>query len=257
MRSGNIPLTTTIQVNTFKLSDPAWTPIPATIVPGAFNMAATTPDLEMVLINPNPIKPFEYCKYFEVEFWATHVTSMTDYDLTILFNSELLAFVDVDYWGVFGTGSANPGSGSVHVTGAGTAQTGNSLLLFALTFHIEFDDNINHIWRTNAPHELPAQISVENDVGDFSFTEGTVPITGITLPSPLTVTVHLIRGDVATYGASHPDGAVDIWDLRTVAYYYDQSAPAKYDLTMDNTIDIYDLVVVATNMGYYNPDPHP
>lgn len=244
MRSGNIPLQTTIHVDTFKLSDPNWTPIPATIVDGLFKMAGTTPDLEMVLIDPTPSKPFEYCKTFEVEFYATHVTGMTDYDLTILFNSELLAFVDVDYWGVFGTGSATPGTGSVHVTGAGGPLTGESLLLFALTFHIEFDDRIEHIWRTLAPQTLPAVISVKSDVGEFSFVEGTVPITGITLPMPLTVTVHLIRGDVDC------NGKVDVWDIRCVAAYYDQATPVKYDLTMDGMIDIFDLVVVATNFHY-------
>jgi hypothetical protein len=39
----------------------------------------------------------------------------------------------------------------------------------------------------------------------------------------------------------------------SVAHFYDQSY-AKYDLTgIDNTIDIFDLVVVATNYGYYKP----
>ena len=250
MRSGNIPLTTTIQVDTFKLSDPNWTPIPATTVPGVFNMAATTPDIELVLIDPTSGK-LEYGKTFEVEVYATDVTDMTDFDLTILFNSELLAFVDVDYWGTGWTGSPPIlGSGAVQVTGSGAPHTGSSVLLFALTFHIEFDGRIEHIWKTNAAHDLPAQISVENDIGGFSFVEGTVPITGITLPSPMTVTVHLIRGDVATYTADHPDGVVDIWDLRTVAAFYDKSSPVKYDLTMDGTIDIFDLVVIATNMGY-------
>jgi hypothetical protein len=46
---------------------------------------------------------------------------------------------------------------------------------------------------------------------------------------------------------------VDVFDLRTMASYYDQSSPVKYDLTMDGTIDIFDLVVVATNFGYGGP----
>jgi hypothetical protein len=174
---------------------------------------------------------------------------MTDYDLTILYNAELLDVKDVDYWGVFGAGQFNDATpGVVHVWMApGVAHSGDSLLLFALTFHVEFDSRIEHIWRTNAPHDLPAEISIKSDVGDFSFVEGTIPITGITLPPPIPLTIKLIRGDVDC------NGKVDVFDLRTVAAYYDQSAPVEYDLTMDGTIDIYDLVVVATNFGYGGP----
>lgn len=245
-RSCNFILETTIHIDTFKLSDPNWQPIPATKTDGIFHIDATTPAIELVLVDPNPSKPFEYCKIFEVEVYARHICAqMTDFDLTILFNSELLEFVDVDYWGVFGTGSYISTTGSVQVTmPPGSPQTGDRLLLFALTFHVEFDDRIEHIWRTSAPHDLDAAVSIKNDVGEFSFVEGTIPITGITLPPPLTVTIHLIRGDVDC------NGKVDVFDLRTVAFYYDQFSPVKYDLTMDGTIDIFDLVVVATNFGY-------
>jgi len=173
---------------------------------------------------------------------------MTDFDLTILFSSELMQFVDVDYWGVFGSGSFINTTGNVQVTmPPGTPQTGDRLLLFALTFHVEFDQRIEHIWRTGAPHDLAASVSVKSDVGDFSFVEGTIPITGITLPPPIPLTINLIRGDVDC------NGKVNVFDLRTVAAYYDQSAPVKYDLTMDGIIDIFDLVVVATNFGYGGP----
>lgn len=247
-RSGNFALETAIHIDTFKLSDPAWTTIPATTADGLFHIDGTKPDLELALIDPNPSKPFEYCKTFEVEVYATHVTDMTDFDLTILFTSELMQFIDVDYWGAFGTGSFVNTTGSVQVTmPAGAPHTGDSLLLFALTFHVEFDSRIEHIWRTNALQTLPAEISVKSDVGDFSFVGGTIPITGITLPSPIPLTIHLIRGDVDC------NGKVDVFDLRTVAAYYDQSTPVKYDLTMDDTIDIFDLVVVATNFGYGGP----
>jgi hypothetical protein len=216
-------------------------------VDGLFQISGTTPDLELNLIEPIPSKPFEYCKTFEVEVYATHVTHLTDFALTIQFDSELLSFVHVDYWGVFGTGSFSSTTGLVQVSGSGAAQTGDSLLLFALTFHIEFDQSPTHIWRVGHPQQLTAQISVVNTVGELSFTEGTIPITGVTLLPPLTVTVNLIRGDVDC------NGKVDVFDLRTVAAYYDQSAPTQYDLTNDGTIDIFDLVVVATNFGYGGP----
>jgi hypothetical protein len=69
-------------------------------------------------------------------------------------------------------------------------------------------------------------------------------MSGITMPAPLGIVVHLIRGDADC------DGHVDVYDLRCIANFYDLSEPAKYDLTMDGIIDIFDLVVVATNFGY-------
>jgi hypothetical protein len=63
-----------------------------------------------------------------------------------------------------------------------------------------------------------------------------------------------IQGDV------NNDGTVDVLDLRTVAFYYDRTSAdpewpeaSKYDLTNDNIIDIFDLVVVGVNIGFTYP----
>ena len=111
-----------------------------------------------------------------------------------------------------------------------------------MTFHIEFDDRDSHIWRTaTAPNTLPASVSFSN--AELSFVEGTITISGITMPPPEPITVRLIKGDVTC------NGAVDLFDLRAVAAYYDL-VYAKYDLNSDGLIDIFDLVVIATNMWY-------
>lgn len=252
VKACNFEWSTAIHFDTVKLSDSNYTPIIVTATDGQYHMSATVPDVTFVLVNPNPSKPFEYCKTFEVEVYASHICAqMTDYDLTILYTAELLKFVDVDYWGTaFGSGHIDnsiAGSVRVWIDPVASPLTGDSILLFALTFHVEFNDDINHIWRVNAAHTLPAQISVRNDVGEFSYVEGHIPITGITLPTPLALTIILIRGDVDC------NGKVDVFDLRCVAAYYDQATPVKYDLTMDGMIDIFDLVVVATNFGYNGP----
>jgi hypothetical protein len=63
-----------------------------------------------------------------------------------------------------------------------------------------------------------------------------------------------IQGDVDN------NGVVDVFDIRTVAAYYDvkESEPlwteaSKYDLTRptgENVIDVYDIVVIALNYGF-------
>jgi hypothetical protein len=55
-----------------------------------------------------------------------------------------------------------------------------------------------------------------------------------------------IRGDIDN------GGSVDVFDLRTVAAYYDQTSPT-YDLTGDNFVDIFDLVIIASNYGSTYP----
>jgi hypothetical protein len=252
VKACNFPWSTAIHFETVKLSDSNSNSILATLTDGQYNMAATVPDLEFVVHDPDPTKPFEYCKTFEVEVYVTHIcANLKDYDFIIDYNSELLKFVDADYWGVLGGTSdyasyilLGPGRVEVKDTG-GIVWSGDRGLLFALTFHVEFDDRIEHIWRNTSPQQLPAQVSFE--AAELSFLEGTIPMSGIAMPSALTVTINLIQGDVDC------DGNVDVFDLRTVAAFYDQTGPAKYDVKTDNTIDIFDLVVVAVKFGYHNP----
>ena len=249
----NFPLSTAIHFDVVKLSDdtePTPNPICAVVTDGMYYMSATVPDLEFELVDPNPSKPFEYCKTFNVEVWVTDIcANLKDYNFTILYDSELLNLTGVDWTGGVLGGTSDgasytettPGTIDVVDTG-GIIWTGDRGLLFTLTFHVEFDDRIEHIWRDK--HRGPLTAWVKFVDATLSFEEGTIPMSGITMPPQLNITVNLIRGDVDC------NGKVNIMDLRCVAAFYDQSEPAKYDLTNDGTIDIFDLVVIATNFGY-------
>jgi parallel beta-helix repeat protein len=242
----NFLLETPIDFEVVKLSNSYWTSIPATVDDGLYQISGTVPDLEFVLVQT---PPFEYCDSFEVEVWVTHIcANLTDYNFTILFNDELLNFVDVNDWGVLGNMTHDNAnymneSGKIHVwdTGGSVFNSGNGSL-FTLTFHVQFNDTIDHIWRTCGNQNLTAQISFED--AELSFEEGIIEMGGITIPPPLEITITLIRGDVDC------NGIVNVFDLRTIAAYYDESAPVKYDLNCDGTIDIFDLVITATNYGY-------
>jgi len=246
-KSCNFELSTPIEFLVVKLSDSMWTPILAAVTNGTFYTIATVPDLEFKLVGT---LPFEYCDTFKVEVWVTHIcANLKDYNFTILYDHELLKFIDVEDWGTLGdnlTGQANYAlieSGKIWVRddGGDIFNSGNTSL-FALKFHVEFDDANEHIWRTSGPNSLTAQVSFEN--ATLSFDEGTIYMIGITMPStPLDITIDLIRGDVDC------DGDVDVFDLRTVAGFYD-GVNAKYDVKVDGIIDIFDLVVIATNFGY-------
>jgi hypothetical protein len=262
VKACNFPLSTTIHFDTVKLSDSNYNAISATLTDGVYKMSATVPDLEFDLVNPNPSKPYEYCKYIEVEVYVTHICAhLTDYDLKVDYDPDLLKFVDVDVWGVFGTGhvdSAGAGVVRVWCDPSSTPFVGDKGLLFTLTFHIEFLDTVGHIWRTGNQGPLYAHVSLDTTWGDLSFQEGTIPIAGVIPPSTQTVTVNLIQGDVDC------NGKVDVLDLRTVAAGYDKTSSdpewttghywSKYNLKEeDNTIDIFDLVVVAVKFGYNGP----
>jgi hypothetical protein len=257
-RSCNFPLSTSIHFAVVKLSDngtPTPNPIYAEVTDGMYNISNTKPDLEFVVHDPDPSKPFEFCKTFEVEVWVTHIcANLKDFDFIILYDSSHLRFVDVDYWGVLGGLSDNAhvellAPGRIHVWDAGglTFNSGDGLL-FGLTFHVEFNDDITHIWRKNSPHTITAEVSFEN--AQLSFLEGPIDMGGITMPPTLVITISLIRGDVTC------DGKVNLADISAIAYHYNEvvpPGPEKYDLTQDGVIDIYDIVTAATNYGYGMP----
>jgi hypothetical protein len=259
-RSCNFPLSTSVHFDVVKLSDntqPVPNPIYAEVTDGMYYMSATRPDLEFKVKKwiktpsghweyVNPPYNFEYCDRFEVEIWVTHIhdcSPLLDYDLKITYDTHLAKFLDIDAWGTFGTGTGGEGpSGTITVHCDGGPMSGDSFFLVALTFHVEFSCVPEHIWKYgNLNYETFSIAFVD---AELSFARGNIPMSGIDMPSPLTIQVNFIRGDV------NCDGKVTIDDISTAAYYYGKKAPLEYDLTNDGTIDIYDMVAIATNYGY-------
>lgn len=247
-------LQTPIHFTSVQLSNSLYTAIPAGEVDGLYQISPTTPGLELQLIDPNPSKPFEYGKIFEVQVNVTGVCSqLTGYSFTIVYDTELFTLTSVNWVpSVLGTGSytdSPQGTVNIQMTGGGP-WIGNNGLLFTLSFQVEFDQRATHIWRTNTPNNLTRTISLLT--AQLTFTDGTLTTSGIQMPALLNITLHLIQGDV------NCDGQVDLFDLRTVAAYYDKTSTdpswstliQKYDLNNDGSIDLYDLVAIAANFNY-------
>ena len=255
----NFQLSTPIHFDMVKLSDNA-TPIPnpiiATVADGMYYISGETPELTFTLSEPDA-HPWEECKYFQVEVRVSDIhecSPLEDYDVTIVFDTVygvspefgMAVYTDIS-WGIFGAGTveythATPTS-TIRVYGAGTPQYGDNLLLFTLTFHIEYDASPEHVWKylTNEHRDFGIRMTT----GTLSFDLGTLD--DLVFPSELTITVHFIRGDV------NSDGVVGLNDLAAMGYNYGLTGTSIYDLTGDLIVDIYDVVALATNYDYGNP----
>jgi hypothetical protein len=257
VKSCNFVLSTPIHFDTVKLSDPNGDDIVAIKTDGSYTMSATTPDLHFEFIDLTPSKPIEYCKTFYIKVNVTDCTNLNDYNLVITYNSSLLSLKEISWTdGVLGGGSdgasytENTLGTIIIVDTGGIIWTGTNGLLFTLTFHVEFNDDTGHIWRTNNTSPLHAFIKFTSASLSFVDPVGTITESGISMPADLDIVVNLIQGDV------NCDGKVDLEDLRMVATFYDELVPlgtephAKYDLKHDGAIDLYDLVKVATNFWY-------
>jgi hypothetical protein len=256
VKTSNFALTTPIHFNSVKLSDSHAEPISVTVTDGTYNMNAQKPDLELEFIGTNSTK---FGATFQIKVYATDCYNLDDYNLVILYDHSLLRLSSVDWTnGVLGDTSdqasyteSPPGTINV-VDAGGLTWTGTKGLLFTLSFTVQsYGDTKPHIWRQNNQDPLYALIRLDD--ATLSFTDGTITKNGITMPDDLSIVVNLIQGDI------NLDGSVDaVGDLRTVAIFYDITSTdpqwntgyniSQYDLKPDGIIDIFDLVLVATQI---------
>lgn len=255
VKAGNFPYSTSIAFDTVKLSDSNANEIVATKNPCLYSMSAATPGLEFEFIGTNPTK---FGATFQIQLYATDCYDLNDYNIVILYDHSLLSLLGIDWTnGVLG-GTSDQASftelplGTINVVDTGGLTfTGTIGLLFTLTFTVQSSgDTKPHIWRENNQGPLYAFMKL-NDA-TLSFAEGTITKSGITMPNDLNIIVNLVQGDIDL------NGIVDVFDLSTVARFYDKTSTdpqwntgyniSQYDLKSDGTIDIFDLVLVATQI---------
>jgi hypothetical protein len=217
-----------------------------------------------VITSPTPAKPdleiidgeeHEICDEFWVKINVTHVVDLTDFDFTILYNDTCLECLSYNFSGSVLDSLdktctiTTPGIVTGHI-GVSTPWSGESGLLMRLLFHVRFTTPIP--WKTDRQN-ITVPIWFEYAKLSFLASPDLIYEKGVTedqiLVQDKIVVINLIQGDVTG------DGVVDIFDLRTVAAFYDleEGDPdwdPTWDLNGDGIIDIFDLVLIAVNFGY-------
>lgn len=204
----------------------------------------------LLQMSPDAMICRKYGEQFTLQVNVTNAIAVDDFNFAILYNPTLVSYVSVS-WGELGSGtitSVDPVNGILEGHVVGASVSGNRWLL-----NITFQDIATMIWKQGQVNELDGQIwfhnaSLSSEVQQLVYQES-----GLSQISVNNVTFKFlpIRGDL------NNDGIVNILDLATVAGFYDVKqgdstwpTASAYDLHGDNIIDLYDLVMVASNFGY-------
>ena len=234
---------TLIHFETHKLSDSTAQSIPHTVEDGTYRITGQTPTLQM---SPTSVTCRKFCENFTITINASDICNAENFEFEIRYNTTLLNYVNVT-WNAWGSGNMAVAEANGNITGStsGSLKTGN-LTLITITFHAAY----YHIWK-----DLPDWTNNLNgtiyfqwanlsypDAPDLRYEKGILYEINMD-PIEVVYTFAPIQGDIDN------DGDVDVVDLRTVAFYYDQEDD-EYNLTGDSVIDIFDLVVIAANFDY-------
>jgi hypothetical protein len=192
-----------------------------------------------------------YHEEFNVKLIVSDAAGVTDFSFDLRYNKDHLSYVSVA-WNAWGSGSLtdDPVNGKITgSTGPGTALIGTATILT-----IEFQSKVQRIWKyiagwTNDVNSaiyiqqadltyssLPKLTYTKNDPRDPS---------QITPGSDFAFTFLPIKGD-----CKDNNGKVEVDDLGTVALLYDSTSTVYNLVGTDDYIDIFDLVVVASNFWF-------
>jgi hypothetical protein len=239
----NFPLETLIHFVTHKLSNSQWHLIDHTVENATYRLTeAEKPTLSWV---PATKTCRKYGETFTVRVDMSNAYNVTDFEFEVDFNTALLDYSSMT-WNAWGTGTVVVDELNGKITGytSGSALNGAQTLIT-----IEFSATFHRIWKSlpdwtnDQSGKILIQAANLSYPGALKLGYVKGGLNEITAGSDVTYTFSPIQGDIDN------DGTVSIFDLRTVAAYFDQQN-STYNLTGDSTIDIYDLVVVGSNFGY-------
>jgi hypothetical protein len=237
---------TPIHFAVHKLSDSNADPIVHTVEDGTYRISGEVP---LLVMSPTSKRCRKYGETFTVEIKVSDAFNFTDFEFEIEYNTTLLDFSGI-IWNGWETGTVNVDEAGGKITGrtSGSVRTGDLTLIT-----IEFNATYHRIWK-NLPgwvNDQSGKIFIKaanlSYPGDIKLRYIRGGLSEISVGSDFTYTFSPIQGDIDN------NGIVEIWDLRSVAAFYDQEYET-YNLTGDAIIDIFDLVVIASNFGYtYDP----
>jgi hypothetical protein len=188
---------------------------------------------------------------FVVTITVTNAYDVNGFEFEIDYNTTLLDCTGVT-WNAWGSGTSNidDTNGKITGTASGNSISGSQTLMTvqfsAAYYRVWKDENKVLGWKNDQNGQIffqSANLSY-SDGGKLHYVKDAM--NEITVGSGVTYTFSPIQGDVDN------NGVVDVFDLRTVAAFYDGQNPT-YDLNGDNIIDIFDLVIVAHNFGLVYP----
>jgi hypothetical protein len=200
------------------------------------------------ILSLNPTKTFFRManETFDVAVEVSDALSVTGFISEIDYNATMLKFISGTV--IYGTGTITPDevNGKIDVSISGSPSEPTTLI--TITFNMSYF----HIWKDE--HTITGWKNIQTGTIHIQTATLTYPSgqpslalpTGINYGGDVTCTWSPIQGDVKL------DGVVDIFDLVKVANLYDKN-DATYNLTGagSDLIDIFDLVVVASNFGYH------
>jgi hypothetical protein len=237
---------TPIHFAVHKLSDSNAEPIDHTVEDGTYRISGEVPSLVM---SPTSKRCRKYGETFTVEIKVSEAFNFTDFEFEIEYNTTLLDYLGIE-WNAWGNGTVTVDEAGGKITG----YTSGGMLSGDLTLiTIEFNATFHRIWK-NLPgwvNDQSGKIFIKaaniSYPGDLKLRYIRGGLSEISVGPDFAYTFSPIQGDIDN------NGTVEIYDLRTVAAYYDQE-DETHNLTGDAIIDIYDLVVIASNYGYsYDP----
>jgi hypothetical protein len=235
------PGQTPIYFAVHKLSDSQANPITHLVQDGTYTFVKT-PHLDM---NPAGTTCRKIGETFNVAINVSEAYNVTDFKFAIYYNTTLLNFVNVTWnaW-LSGTISVDNTTGMISGYTSGDPISGTQVLMT-----LDFNAAFHHVWKSgsNWTNDLTDTIFLQwanlsyATRPDLHYEKG--GINQFDVGPDFAYTFSPIQGDV------NNNGTVDVFDLRTIAAYYDSNNP-DYNLSGDSVIDIYDLVVVGSNFWY-------